>query len=96
VWKHAMWTNIPLVNSEFESLNLPVEIPTDVKVRIRIARNYKPLAGTTELRFTDDLSIGTTYYVSKPPVTHNGITYEHAGQSFIATTSQFEGPGTSY
>ncbi|MBL7914082.1 MAG: hypothetical protein JNL49_03480 [Bacteroidia bacterium] len=93
VWKHAMWTNIPLVNSEFESLNLPVEIPTDVKVRIRIARNYRPFAGSTELRFTDDLSIGTTYYVSQPPVTHNGITYEHAGQSFIATTSQLEGPG---
>ncbi|MBK8413620.1 MAG: hypothetical protein IPL22_03255 [Bacteroidetes bacterium] len=93
VWKHAMWTNIPLVTSDYESLNLPVEIPSDVKVRIRIARNYKPMAGTTELRYTDILSIGTTYYVSKPPITHNGITYEFTGQSFVATTSQFEGPG---
>lgn len=39
VYRDAMWVNIPMVASGYE-INTPEDIPTDVKIRIRVARPY--------------------------------------------------------
>jgi hypothetical protein len=94
VWKDAMWCNIPLVVSGYEQLDLPDAMPSEVKIRLRVKRNFRTYPATTVLKNSETLSPGTTYYVASTPVTHNGITYNLAGESFTAVTASFTGGGT--
>ncbi len=94
VWKHGMWCNIPLVASAYKDINLPVEIPSDVKVRLRVSRKFRTYSASTVLTNSDALTQGITYYVASTPVTHNGITYNVTGNSFIANDPAFTGAGT--
>ncbi|MDQ3050431.1 MAG: hypothetical protein M3Q95_06060 [Bacteroidota bacterium] len=94
VWKNGMWCNIPLVAADYKNINLPTEIPSDVKVRLRVSRQFRPYAALAVLTNTEDLNQGTTYYVASTPVIHNGITYTEAGTAFIANNTVFTGAGS--
>jgi hypothetical protein len=94
VWKDAMWVSLPLIKSDFDNLNFPDQIPSDVKVRLRVARTYRPYATSDWLVNNQPLTPGTTYYVASTPVTHNGTTYNVVGDSFVAANSTFTGNGT--
>jgi len=94
VWKNGMWCNIPLVANDFTNLNLPEEIPSDVKVRLRVCKIFRPYAAEQTLTINDALTAGTTYYIASTPVIHDGITYDTPGASFIAVNSVFTGGGT--
>jgi hypothetical protein len=90
VWKDAMWASIPMLTSGKQLL------ATDVHVRLRVARKYRPLAGSPVLRNNDALSIGTTYYVASTPVAYGGTNYTEVGASFVANgpATTFTGNGT--
>ncbi|HMT29060.1 MAG TPA: hypothetical protein PKD91_07260, partial [Bacteroidia bacterium] len=94
VWKDAMYASLPMLSSDFASLNLPDGIPTDVRIKIRVARTYRTYATSTTLRSNEPLVSGTTYYVVSTPVTHNGTTYSTVGSSFVAANTIFTGAGT--
>jgi hypothetical protein len=94
VWKHAMYCSLPLVANEFANLNLPDQIPSDVKIRIRVGRNFKQYATSETIRNITPLLPGVTYYVATTPVIHNGITYATIGESFVAVGTTFTGNGT--
>ncbi|MBL0341629.1 MAG: hypothetical protein IPP71_12215 [Bacteroidetes bacterium] len=94
VWKNAMWCNIPLVKSEYTNVNLPVNIPSEVKVRLRVAKNFRTYAPAISITNQQQLVTGTLYHVANPPVTHDGTTYTVAGQNFVATQTAFTGDGT--
>jgi len=89
-----MYCNIPLTVKPYDQLNLPDEIPSDVKVRIRVKRNFSTYASSAVITQTGTLNTGTTYYVATTPVTHNGTTYNNTGDSFMATGTSFTGNGT--
>jgi hypothetical protein len=93
-WKDAMWCNIPLVEPNFAHLQLPDEIPSDVKVRLRVVKKFRPYAPLETINNTASLTVNTTYYVSSVPVIHNGITYSNIGESFVAVNNSFSGEGT--
>ncbi|MBN8701737.1 MAG: T9SS C-terminal target domain-containing protein [Bacteroidetes bacterium] len=43
IWNHCIWTGIPLVNSSFSSMsqvNKNLAIPSDLKIRLRVAKRY--------------------------------------------------------
>jgi len=94
VWKDAMWVSLPMVGSDYTGLNLPDEIPTDVKVRLRVAKTYRPYATSDIIKSNQALTVGTTYYVASTPVTHNSVQYTTVGASFTASNAVFTGPGT--
>jgi hypothetical protein len=94
IWKHAMWCNIPLVANGFDQLKLPDEIPADVKIRIRVSRNFRTYSATQVIRNVEMIVPGTTYFVASVPVIHNGITYNIIGENFVATSNSFTGGGT--
>lgn len=94
VWKHGMWCNIPLVAADYDHLNLPDEIPSNIKVRLRVKRNFRNYATVETLKNSDLLTPGTTYYVASSPVIHNGVTYSISGQPFTAVNTTFTGNGT--
>jgi hypothetical protein len=96
VWKDAMWVSIPMIKSQFDNAqyNFPDAIPTDVKIRLRIARAYRTYATSAVLKNNQALTTGTTYYVASTPVTHNGSTYNTVGASFVAANTVFTGAGT--
>lgn len=93
-WKDAMWTSLPLIASEYTNLNFPYDMPSDVHVRIRVARKYRAYATSTYQNSLQPLNPGTLYYVSNTPVKHNNITYSAIGDTFTAVTTTFTGPGT--
>lgn len=95
LWKDAMYTSLPLVAEGFESLNLPDGIPSDVKIRLRVARAYRTYATADVLKNNQALTSGTTYYVASTPVTYDGTTYSTVGSSFTAgAVTTFTGAGT--
>lgn len=94
VWKNAMWTNIPMLSADFKNIDMPAGIPSDIRIKIRVARNYHPYAATPQIKSAEALVQGSTYYVASVPVTHNGITYNIPGESFVASSTSFTGPGT--
>jgi hypothetical protein len=99
-WKDAMYTAIPIrtAGTPYDGLNLPDAIPDDgdIKISIRIARSYRTYATTDIINATQQLTVGNTYYVAQPPVIHNGMQYNFAGESFTAVTTNFSGTtGTS-
>lgn len=69
-----MWCNIPLVDAKYSKLKLPDQIPTDVKVRLRVKKNFRTYAGAVVLSNSQSLSVGSTYYVASIPVIHDGNT----------------------
>jgi hypothetical protein len=89
-----MYTCLPLVSEDFAGLNLPDQIPADVKVRLRVARTYRTYATVPVLNNSQALTPGTTYYVASTPVTHDNTTYNNVGTSFVANTTTFTGAGT--
>jgi len=93
-WKDAMWVSLPMIDSDFDNLNLPDQIPSDVKIRLRVAKTYRPYATSEVLNNRQALTPGTTYHVVTTPVTHDGTTYSTVGQSFTANTAVFTGAGT--
>lgn len=93
-WKDAMYTCLPLLSEDYADLNLPDEIPADVKIRLRVARTYRSYAVSQTLNNNQALTVGTTYYVTSTPVTHNGTTYSTVGSSFTAASTSFTGAGT--
>jgi hypothetical protein len=95
VWKDAMWVSLPMIGSDYTNLNFPDQIPSEAKIRIRIARTYRPYAAGEQLLNDEDLTDGQTYYVASTPVTYAGTSYE-LGESFTATTTDpnFSGLGT--
>ncbi len=96
VWKDAMWVSIPMVKPEFDKpvYSLPENIPSDVKIRLRVARSYRTYATSAIIKNNQPLTPGTTYYVVSTPVTHNGLTYNVVNTSFVAATTLFTGAGT--
>lgn len=94
VWKDAMWVSLPMISADYASLSLPDQIPSDVKVRLRVARTYRTYATGDVLKNNQALSVGTTYYVASTPVTHNGTTYNIVGDTFVAANTTFTGAGT--
>lgn len=85
VWKDCMWTSIPLLASGKQLLS------SDITIRLRVARTYRPYAGAPTLNNSQDLTIGNTYYVCSTPVTYNSVTYNTVGASFVAS-----GPATKF
>ncbi len=100
VWKDCMYVSLPCVADQyndrsFPNKNFPDAIPSDVKIKIRIARSYRAYAPYQSLRNNEPLTTGTTYYVTLPPVTYGGTTYNNVGDSFVAGASTaFTGVGT--
>jgi hypothetical protein len=94
VWKSAMWCTLPLVTSDYDGLSDPGQIPADVTIRLRVARNFKAYATAPVIKNNQPLQTGTLYYVASTPVTHNGITYMNTGDSFTASGGSFTGNGT--
>ncbi|MGR6088302.1 MAG: hypothetical protein ACU4F9_09000 [Arcticibacter sp.] len=94
VWKDAMWVSLPMIGADYSTLNLPDQIPSDVKVRLRVARTYRTYATGDVLKNNQALTVGSTYYVASTPVTHNGTTYNNVGDSFTAANTTFTGAGT--
>ena len=94
VWKDAMWVSLPMVDADYAALNFPDEIPSDVKVRLRVARTYRTYATGDVLTNNQALTVGSTYYVATAPVTHAGTTYSNVGDSFTASNTTFTGAGT--
>ncbi len=97
VYKDAMWVSIPILSSQFSNLSskLPDQIPSEVKVRIRIARTYRPYA-SGGIRNNETLIDGMSYYVASTPVTYDGTSL-NLGDSFVASASaglNFIGIGT--
>lgn len=88
VWKDCMWTTIPILASG-QTLS-----STDVRVRLRVTKSYRPYATTPVLTSVQPLTIGTTYYVASVPLKHNNVTYNTVGASFVAATTTFTGNGT--
>jgi len=94
VWKDAMWVSLPMIGADYSTLNFPDQIPSDVKVRLRVARTYRTYATGDVLKNNQALTVGSTYYVASTPVTHNGTTYNNVGDSFTAANTTFTGAGT--
>ncbi len=101
VWKDAMYVSLPMIASEYLSLshpnkNFPASIPTDVTVKIRIARTYRTYATSQVLKNNEPIADGQVYYVASTPVTYNGTTYTTVGSTFtgVATAPAFTGVGT--
>lgn len=94
VWKDAMWVSLPMIGADYSTLNFPDQIPSDVKVRLRVARTYRTYATGDVLKNNQALTVGNTYYVASTPVTHNGTTYNTVGASFVAANTTFTGAGT--
>ncbi|MFN9595706.1 MAG: hypothetical protein ACK560_02855 [Bacteroidota bacterium] len=94
VWKDAMWVSLPMISADYASLSLPDQIPSDVKVRLRVARTYRTYATGDVLKNNQALTVGTTYFVASTPVTHNGTTYNIVGDTFVAANTTFTGAGT--
>jgi hypothetical protein len=65
-----------------------------VKIRLRVARQYRPYAPYPFITNREQLNVGTTYWVATTPVTHNAITYSNVGDSFTAASNTFTGSGT--
>jgi hypothetical protein len=93
-WKDAMWVSLPKVAESFSSLSLPDQIPSDAKVRLRVARTYRPYATGEVLKSNQTLTVGTLYYVVTAPVVHSGSTYTAVGDTFTAADTVFTGYGT--
>ncbi len=95
LWKDAMYVSIPMLSEDFANLNLPDEIPSDVKIRLRVARSYRTYATSGVLKSNQSLTSGATYYVASAPVTYDGTTYTEVGDTFVAgTVTAFTGGGT--
>ncbi len=100
VWKDCMYVSIPMIGEQYDdksfpNKNFPDAIPSEVKVKIRIARSYRPYAPVTSLRNNEPLIQGTTYYVTALPVSYSGTPYKKIGDSFVAgPTPNFSGVGT--
>jgi hypothetical protein len=87
-----MWTSVPMLT---KGKNL---LATYVHVRLRIARKYRPLAGSKQIPSNQPLTLNQTYWVASAPVTYNAVTYteDNIGASFVATgpATTFTGSGT--
>jgi hypothetical protein len=96
VWKDCMWASMPMIDADFDKpgFKFPEGIPSDVKIRLRVAKTYKTYATSDVLKNNQPLTAGTTYYVASTPVTHNGTTYSVIGASFVAANTIFTGAGT--
>ncbi|HEX5001359.1 MAG TPA: hypothetical protein VFW78_02595 [Bacteroidia bacterium] len=93
-WKDCMYTSIPVLSEQYSNLNLPDQIPSELRIRLRVARTYRTYATSAVLNNTQALTVGTTYYVASTPVTHDGTTYSNVGDSFQAMNTTFTGAGT--
>jgi len=101
VWKDAMYVSLPMLSETYNNLsypnkNFPANIPSDVKVRIRIARTYRTYATSVVLRNNQPIAENVQYWVASTPVTYNGSTYSNVGDSFtgVAGVTAFTGAGT--
>jgi len=101
VWKDAMWVSLPMIADAYvdrsvNHQNFPANIPSDVKVKIRVARTYRTYATSAVLKNNEPIVDGTTYYIASTPVTYNGTTYSTVGASFVgvAGVTAFTGNGT--
>lgn len=93
-WKDAMWVSLPKVSDGFASLNLPDQIPTDVKIRLRVARSYRAYSTGEIIKSNQPLTVGSKYYVVSTPVVHNSVVYNNVGDSLVAANTVFTGYGT--
>jgi hypothetical protein len=95
-WKDAMYCSLPVLSEDFAGLNLPDEIPSDVKIRLRVARNYRQYAAVPYINSQQALTPGTLYYLASAPVTYNGSTYSNIGDTLTAQpgVTIFTGNGT--
>ena len=76
IWKDAIWVTIPLtvaskVKPKPNEMFVP---PADVKVRLRVAKGYKPYICKTTTK--QNLLPNTSYTVVDGSITYNGITYQ--------------------
>ncbi len=94
VWKNAMWCSVPLTEPAFVNLNLPDDMPSEVTVRLRVAKKYRHYAPANVVRAGESLTPGITYYLATAPVVYNGSTYSIPGTSFSSTGGSFTGNGS--
>ncbi len=95
VWKDAMWVNLPLtVASKITPLTGQMLIPpTDVRIRLRVAKNYKTYISKTIKTMT--LQPNTKYRVVDGDITYNSQLISN-GSDFTtdATTLTYTGNGS--
>jgi hypothetical protein len=82
VFNDAMWVNIPLLTPEHALLE------TDVKVRLRVTRQYDKYGTGSAVTMAQGLTPGQYYYVETGPIKHNGKVY-NTGSGFTAVTTTF-------
>ncbi len=87
VFKDAMWVNIPLLSPMFPHLKLPEDMPSDVKVRLRVTKAYSKF-GTGNQVSSGSLVTGSTYFVESGPITHNAVSVA-AGATFVAANASW-------
>jgi hypothetical protein len=91
-WKDAMWVSEPLL-ANGKDLN-----QTDITVRLRVARNYRPyntnLDASTYLNSSNTLTLGAQYYVVSGTAVYNAINYT-AGSTITVQdpVTNFSGDG---
>ena len=92
VWKDCIWTSMATLRPG-QSLVEGMIPPTDVKIRLRVKKNYEPFVTRNEiLSANDPVAIGTAYYVTGGSVTNGGSTY-NAGDTFTASSTTITGTG---
>ncbi|MGD1845938.1 MAG: hypothetical protein ACFB10_11145 [Salibacteraceae bacterium] len=87
IYNAAMWVGLPLL-ADGETL-----LSNTATIRLRVNNPYSTFACKEYLSPGDALTVGTTYFVDKGPVIHDGISYEH-GEYFTAAGTEFSVPGT--
>lgn len=92
VLKNIMWTGLPFVGSDYV-FDDPHNIPTDVRVRLRVSKPYSRFASGDPISATagasSTLEAGKYYYVVKGHAKHNGKQYG-TGSVFKAENSILE------
>jgi hypothetical protein len=101
IWKDAMYVSLPALDAAYDDLSFPnknfaASIPSDVRIKIRVAKNYRTYTPSDILRSGQPIVDGTPYYVVSTPVTYNGTTYNTVGAQFngSSTAAVFTGVGT--
>ncbi len=108
IWSEAMWVNIPLVSEARYSFTNPVDMPCDVKVRLRVKKAYKyglsgvytntatPFRGGTVSTPIYDASNGTnTNYTKLTGDTLSGAVNNNFGYYTFSTGDIFTETGNA-
>ena len=93
VWKDCIWTSMATLKPGQALIDGMIP-PTDVKIRLRVKKNYEPFVARNEiLTANDPVALGTTYYVTAGSVTNGGNNY-NTGDTFTATATAISGNGS--